>query len=125
MKPAPAPPGSGPPPIYVLVWEYQVKPGCEAEFESIYGQEGDWARLFATGEGYLGTDLLRDPGRPGRYLTLDFWIHQPAYESFRAASLPAYQELDQRCESLTLRETPLGSFSSAGHPGRRFRFQPK
>lgn len=48
--------------MFVVVWEFRVRPGQEAEFEARYGPDGDWARLFRLGEGYGGTVLLRDPG---------------------------------------------------------------
>ena len=37
----------------VHVWEFQVRPGRESEFESHYGPDGTWARLFRSAEGYL------------------------------------------------------------------------
>jgi hypothetical protein len=32
--------------MFLALWEYEVKPGCEERFENVYGPEGDWARLF-------------------------------------------------------------------------------
>ncbi len=29
---------------YAYIWEFQVKPGIEAEFELHYGPEGTWPR---------------------------------------------------------------------------------
>ena len=31
---------------YIVVWEFQVKAECEAEFVTAYGPDGEWARLF-------------------------------------------------------------------------------
>lgn len=99
---------------YVIAWEFHVKAGLESRFEETYGPDGAWARLFARGEGYLGTQLHRDVRQKGRYVTLDCWASQAAYESFRERWNAAYQALDVECESLTERETALGSFLSVG-----------
>lgn len=38
--------------MLVRVWEYEVAPGCEAEFEQLYGSTGAWAQLFARSAGH-------------------------------------------------------------------------
>ena len=100
--------------MYVIVWEFLPKAGREREFEAAYGPDGDWARFFGRGPGYLGTELQRDVQHPRRYLTLDRWESRKAYEAFRAAHAAAYEALDRRFEALTESETPLGSFVPAG-----------
>jgi hypothetical protein len=45
---------------YVSLCEFRVNTGFVFEFEKAYGPDGDWARLFRRGDGYLGTELLRD-----------------------------------------------------------------
>lgn len=96
---------------YIVIWEFQVRPGKEAEFERVYGPAGAWAQLFRRGEGYLRTELLRDREVWGRYLVLDYWDSAAHYDAFRAAHAADYSELDQRCEALTLRETRIGNFT--------------
>jgi len=66
--------------MYVIIWEYQVKEDCVAEFEKIYGEKGAWAELFKMDSGYLGTELLR--GSSHHYLTIDKWNSKKDYESF-------------------------------------------
>ena len=56
-----------------------------------YGPEGDWARLFRTAPGFLGTTLLKGEGPPPEYLTLD-----------------------RRCETLTAVEKEIGAFDEVG-----------
>ena len=96
---------------YVIIWQFHVRPGSEAEFERVYGPQGDWVRLFRQGEGYVRSDLLRDREEKDRYLVLDHWISRDQYDAFRAAHATAYHDLDRRCESLTSRETHIGSFA--------------
>jgi heme-degrading monooxygenase HmoA len=92
----------------VVIWEFYALPGCETRFERVYGPEGEWAQLFKSGVGYVGSELNRDCNVPRRYVTLDFWSSRAAYDKFREANLPEYELLDQRCQPLTERETELG-----------------
>ena len=96
--------------MFVILWEFEVKPGCEERFETIYGRWGDWARLFGRDPLYRETLLLRDLSRPRTYLTLDFWASQEAYEAFREANLKDYMALDGTCEAMTLSERKIGSY---------------
>ncbi len=102
------------PVLYVILWEFHVKPGAKAKFERIYGPEGDWVRLFRQGKGYVGTELIRDAKNRNRYVTLDFWASQAAYDAFRAGRVDEYKALDQACEALTEREVALGGFAWPG-----------
>jgi len=96
--------------MFVILWEFEVKPGCEKRFEDGYGPDGDWARFFRRDLGYRETRLLRDPVHSDRYSTADFWDSREAYENFRRENREEYQALDASFESLTARETYLGSF---------------
>ena len=102
--------------MLVILWEFQVRPGAEAAFERAYGPSGDWARLFAAAEGWLGTELLRDESEPGRYVTVDRWDSAARFAAFRAAQAEAYDALDRRCEGLTTGERLLGRFERVGEP---------
>ena len=96
---------------YTVIWEFQARPGAEAEFERVYGPAGDWAQLFGRAAGYIRTELLRDREVWGRYLVLDHWRSAADYEAFHAAHAADYSALDQQCEALTLREARVGNFS--------------
>jgi heme-degrading monooxygenase HmoA len=75
-----------------------------------YGPEGVWARFFAEGEGFVGTELTRDRKDRGCYLTLDFWESNAAYETFREANAAEYGRIDGQCEALTVEEKLIGYF---------------
>jgi heme-degrading monooxygenase HmoA len=96
--------------MFLVLWEYEVKPGCEERFEKVYGPAGDWAQLFRTGSHYQETRLLRDPLRPNIYLTLDFWTSRKSYEEFLAVHKTEYSAIDSLGEHLTLRERRLGTY---------------
>ncbi|HEU5179970.1 MAG TPA: antibiotic biosynthesis monooxygenase [Candidatus Polarisedimenticolia bacterium] len=95
---------------YVIVWEFVVHAATRSEFEALYGPQGVWAKLFASSPSFLGTRLLRETRDSSRYLTLDRWQDRDVYEDFLRRHLSEYRDLDARCSSLTLRESPLGCF---------------
>ena len=90
----------------------------QAEFESHYGPDGSWARLFRQSPGYLGTELWHDRVDSLRYVTIDRWASGDAWKEFRARFAADYERLDRECEGLTAREAPLGEFALPG-AGRR------
>jgi heme-degrading monooxygenase HmoA len=102
--------------MFVVLWQFQVKSGLEKEFEKVYGPEGAWAALFRGSPAWRGTRLLRDSSLHGRFITMDFWDSQAAYDAFRMKNAGAYKDLDKRCEMLTESETRVGSFETSAAP---------
>ena len=100
---------------YVYVWEFKVRPGCEAEFERNYGPDGSWVELFRAAHGYLDTILLRDLGRGRRYLTIDRWESEDAYRSFRTARARASA---RPAERLNVAEDPAALGLQRGRDGK-------
>jgi quinol monooxygenase YgiN len=97
--------------MYVYLWEYRVRPEATAQFQEKYGAEGAWVALFRRATGYLRTELLTDLDDPYRYVTIDTWESQQAYDRFRQTFASEFAELDALCEGLTLEEVRLGHFS--------------
>ena len=96
--------------MFVALWEFEVKAGCEKKFEKVYGAEGTWAKLFARDTAYRGTRLVKDKERARVYLTLDFWETREAFEKFKKESAKEYERLDRECEGMTQREKKVGEF---------------
>ena len=48
---------------FAAVFLYEVDNSGRVAFEAVYGSRGEWARFFAAGGGYLGTELLRSGDR--------------------------------------------------------------
>jgi len=86
------------------LWEFDVEPAHAAEFERVYGPQGDWSKLFRLSAGYLSTELWRDVEVAGRYWTLDRWRSAAELDAFRREHAAAYAELDARCARLTRNE---------------------
>ena len=74
--------------MIALVFSYEVRD--TAEFERVYGSEGEWAGFFRQGRGYIGTELLRDVEAPGRYLVIDRWESAETYNTFVAEHRDEY-----------------------------------
>src|SRR5262249_38996369 len=95
---------------FVVLWEFEVKPGCEQRFETAYGPDGDWTSLFRRAPEYARTKLLRDLSRRGVYLTADYWLSQIAYEAFLLAQQADYKRIDAQCAGLTANERRIGMY---------------
>ncbi len=97
--------------MHAIIWEFHLASGREQEFEEMYGHDGAWAQLFGQGEGYVGAELLRATDNPMRYITIDRWTSEVAFETFRHDRHSDYHALDRRCDLFTEQEILLGRFS--------------
>jgi Antibiotic biosynthesis monooxygenase len=105
--------------MFVALWEFEVKPGCQERFQKVYGPGGDWAKLFQSDSNYQQTRLLHDPAHPAIFLTLDFWTSRQAYENFLASHAAEYERLDALGEELTHRERKIAWLESVEPQQRR------
>lgn len=100
-----------------IIWEYRVRREHAAAFEKYYGPDGDWARFFRQGAGYLGTTLLRDregaTAEAARYATIDQWDSAEDFYRFKEKFAAGYQQHDAHCEQFTIDERLVGYFETA------------
>jgi heme-degrading monooxygenase HmoA len=96
---------------YAYMWEFRVPPDLQSEFERSYGPGGAWAQLFGRSEGYIETLLLRDRSVADRYVTVDRWRDEEAFQAFRSSFSRQYEQLDRECERFTVSEHLLGVFT--------------
>ena len=101
--------------MYVILWEFVVPPEKVDAFIAAYKDDGAWARLFAQGEGYVGTELLcsAEAGQEPTFLTIDRWQHAEDFSRFQEQFGDEYKALDTELEGLTVRERKLGVLVSA------------
>ena len=95
--------------MFLVLWEFEVKPGSEGRFVQVYSPGGDWDSLFHNDPNHRGTRLFQDTARTGVYLTADYWLSQKSYEEFLALRRSEYKALDAASEDLTLSERQIGS----------------
>jgi heme-degrading monooxygenase HmoA len=101
--------------MLALVFSYDVRQ--PEEFERVYGPDGDWARFFGQGEGYVGTELLRDVEAPGRYLVIDRWESRDAYNAFIEANRAEYMRRVDETGFLYQQELRFGTFENVWDTG--------
>ena len=95
---------------FAAVFLYEVDTDGHDAFQSVYGSDGEWARFFALGEGYLGTELLRSGDR---YLLIDHWRSRGEYEAFIAAHADEYARRNEAARRLWRHEEDVGRFDTA------------
>jgi heme-degrading monooxygenase HmoA len=100
--------------MFVRVWRFTIREADRERFEAAYGESGDWARLFAKADGFIGTELLRERNDGGpAYVTLDRWREEADWTRFLDKHGDDYRALDLECEALTVDEAEIGDFVSA------------
>jgi heme-degrading monooxygenase HmoA len=96
---------------FVVIWEFTLRPGMQKQFEEAYGDCGPWVSLFRQDPAYIRTELIRDVNEANRYLTLDIWESEAAYEAFRECRENEYENIDAKCEQMKEAEREVGKFS--------------
>jgi heme-degrading monooxygenase HmoA len=99
--------------VIALVFSYEAR--NPAEFERVYGPDGEWAEFFRGGPGYIGTELLRDVEQSGRYLVIDRWESADAYNAFVTAQSADYMRRSDETSFHHLQELRLGTFENVWH----------
>jgi heme-degrading monooxygenase HmoA len=96
--------------VIALVFSYEAQNA--AEFERVYGMDGEWASFFNEARGYIGTELLRDAESPGRYLVIDRWESVDTYNAFVAEQREEYMRRVDETRFLYDSELRFGTFES-------------
>jgi heme-degrading monooxygenase HmoA len=109
-KPKPAAAATSKGGSYIRIWELQAKPGSEAEFERVFGPGGEWENLFKKTKAFLGTEIFRDMENPSRYMLVDRFSSQAAFQQFLEKFRAQYDELDKMYEPLCASDIRVGSF---------------
>jgi heme-degrading monooxygenase HmoA len=93
--------------MYLIVWKYEVLADREDDFRDAYGPDGDWARLFARHDGFLGTELMITD-EPRRFMTIDRWESEQSFNAYMERDHEEYRRLDERFEAFTVSEDLVG-----------------
>jgi heme-degrading monooxygenase HmoA len=96
--------------MIALVFRYDVR-DPEA-FEEVYGPNGEWARFFRQGQGFIGTELLRDVEEEDRYIVIDRWESADAYNAFLGAHQEEYLTRGDDSRLYYMQELRLGTFEN-------------
>jgi heme-degrading monooxygenase HmoA len=96
--------------MFIILWEYSVRPEQQAEFLQYYKANGAWANFFRQADDYIATELLAMDSDELIYITIDRWKTQQAYRQFMIDHSERYHELDRQCEELTTQEKLIGQY---------------
>jgi hypothetical protein len=104
--------------MIAIMWQFDVKNGREAEFEQLYGVDGEWATMNRQTRSHLGSSFLRDQNRSSRYIVIDYWSEMVVYEQHREYRSDAISSFEARRITLVESVEPLGVFTALYVPDR-------
>ena len=104
--------------MIAVVWQFNVRPGREKEFEEFYGVDGDWTAMNRHSRSYLGTSFLRDQNRSTRYVLIEYWSEMLVYEEHKSYRRDQFESFEKRQQALVVSVEPLGLFTALDVPDR-------
>jgi heme-degrading monooxygenase HmoA len=104
--------------MIAIMWQFEVKKGREAEFEEMYGVEGEWTAINRHTRSYLGSSFLRDQNLTSRYVLIEYWSEMLVHEQHRSYRSSAQAAFDIRRSTVVEKVEPLGVFTALDVPDR-------
>ena len=104
--------------MIAIMWQFDVKPGREAEFEQLYDVDGEWTAVNRAARSFLGNSLLRDQNRSSRYILIEYWSEMLVYEQHRVFRSDVIASLEESRRALVDVIEPLGIYSALNVPDR-------
>jgi len=98
--------------MFLVLWEFEVKPGCEKRFERVYGPGGDWDSLFRRDPPPCEKSFIPRYGETACVPHSEYWLSRKSYEEFLSAQDVEYKALDSIAEELTANERHVGSYET-------------
>jgi len=104
--------------MIAIMWQFTVKQGREAEFEEMYGVDGEWTTMNRQTRSYLGSSFLRDQNSPSRYILTEYWSEMLVYEQHRSYRSAARAAFEVRSAIIVESVEPMGIFTALDVPER-------
>ena len=104
--------------MIAVMWQFDVQPGREKDFEVFYGADGDWTALNRQTRSYLGSSFLRDQNQSSRYLLIEYWSEMIVYEQHRTSRSARIEAIETRRTELVDALEPLGIYTALDVPDR-------
>jgi len=104
--------------MIAIMWQFDVKPGRETEFEQIYGADGAWTTMNRHTRSYLGSSFLNDQNRSSRYIVIEYWSEMLVSEPDRGVRATALAEFEATRTQLIESVEPMGIFTALNVPDR-------
>ena len=104
--------------MVAVVWQFEIRPGTEQDFERFYGADGEWTKLSRRSRSFLGSSFLRDIAVDGRYLLVEYWGEMVVYEKHMADFGDDVKALEAERERFVDRMETIGVFTALDVPTR-------
>lgn len=104
--------------MIAIVWQFDVRPGSETEFERFYGADWEWTAINRHSRSYLGSSFLRDQSRKSHYLVIEYWSEMLVFEQHKAYRSDERANLEARRKELVASVEPAGVFTALDVPDR-------
>ena len=101
-----------------IMWQFEVKAGCESDFEQLYSADGEWSILNRQTRSFLGGSFLRDQNRSTRYILIEYWSEMLLHEQHRTYRSDMIASLEAQRARLVDSVEPLGVFTALHVPDR-------
>jgi hypothetical protein len=104
--------------MIAIVWQFEIKPGKEKEFERFYGADGEWTAVNRHSRSYLGSSFLRNQNDSSRYLVIEYWSEMVVSEQHRSYHRDEFARLGAERSKLVSSAEPQGVFTALDVPDR-------
>jgi hypothetical protein len=104
--------------MIAIMWQFDVRKGREADFEQLYGVDGEWTAMNRRTRSYLGSSFLRDQNRGTRYMVIEYWSEMLVYEQHRASQSAGIASVEKLRTTLVEAVEPVGIFTALDVPDR-------
>jgi hypothetical protein len=104
--------------VIAVAFQFEVKPGREAEFEQLHGADGEWTALSRQSRSFIGSSFLREFTTAPRYLLIEYWSEMLPYERHRKDFEADIDRLERQQADMVLSVLPLGIFNALDVPDR-------
>ena len=104
--------------MVAVVWQFDILPGKSADFERLYGADGDWTKLSRRSRSFLGSSFLRSIGSDTSYLLVEYWGEMVVYEKHLADFTDQVTALEAQRAQLVDRMETVGIFTALDVPDR-------
>src|SRR5258705_5785010 len=98
--------------MIAILWQFDIKPGKEEEFEEFHGAAGEWTAVNRHSRSYVGTSFLRDQAEPSRCVVIEYWSEMVVYEEHKTFRFDELGRLAARRNELVVAFEPLGGFTA-------------
>lgn len=104
--------------MIAVVWQLEVVPERQDDFERFYGADGEWTMVSRKSRYFLGSSFLREFSPEPRYLLIEYWSEMLPYERHRVDLRDEIDQLEQARNELVASIVPLGVFNALDVPDR-------